>query len=149
MNEKEIINNLFLINQVDRAKNGYFEFMSKKNKTLIKKELGDGNLISFDIELFSRLANEILESNLNALKTFKNYYLVFVFSLNFMKFINFRNILKKAKLVSRNSAFGSQKNVRIFIMRLNHQFSFKTIWRILVIFLIQLYYLMYIFSGLY
>ena len=84
LNEKEIINNLFLINQVDRAKNGYFEFMSKKNKTLIKKELGDGNLISFDIELFSRLANEILESNLNALKTFKNYYMVFIFILSWI-----------------------------------------------------------------
>lgn len=76
LNEKDIINYLFQINQIDRAKNGYFDLMSKKNKTLIKKELGDGNLISFDIELFSHLANEILESNLNALKTFKNYYMV-------------------------------------------------------------------------
>ena len=76
INEKNLINYLFQINQVDKAKNGYFELISKRNRSMIKKELGDGNLISFDTELFSKLANEILESNLNALKTFKDYYSV-------------------------------------------------------------------------
>ena len=75
--DKTLINFLFQINQADKAKNGFFELISKRNKALLKKELGEGNLLSFDSELFAKLANEILEANLSALKDFKDFYSVF------------------------------------------------------------------------
>lgn len=104
--EKSLINLLFQINQIDKAKNGYFEFISRQNKALIKKELGDGNLLSFDVELFARIANEILESNLNALKTFKTYYLVIFFILFSSNIFFIRNFIKKVISVSLNLVFG-------------------------------------------
>lgn len=84
-NDKTLINYLFQINQAEKAKQGFFELISMRNKDMLKRELGDGNLVLFDVELFSRLAHDILESNLNALKTFKDYYLV--------KIVSFKNII--------------------------------------------------------
>lgn len=76
ISEKLLVNYLFQINQPDKAQEGFFALISACNKAQIKKEIGEGNLLSFDTYIFSKLALQILEASLNSQKTFKDFYSV-------------------------------------------------------------------------